>query len=179
MTAGSFYELRDNLKTEKIDIGFMSEYAARGFDFTPVIKDELVVLLPRGHRLAKKKSISIQELKKENIIITSEGLDFEIGDILEQIGVDETTAKYMFDDDIVIMKFVELGFGICILPRLFLDVVGKEFDVEIKSFCQKRYRILGITYPNKEHMPLISTKFAGKSVTKTTIIFWDFVLSVF
>ncbi|MCB6415051.1 LysR family transcriptional regulator [Faecalimonas umbilicata] len=159
MMAGSFYDLRKNLKDETIDFAMVSECAAKGFAFTPIIKDEMVVLLPKGHTLAEKETINIQDLKEENIIITSEGLDFEIGAILREIGVRESHTRYRFNDDIVIMKFVELGFGVCVLPRLFLDITGKQFDIEIRSFSKKKYRTLGVAYPNKEYVNPAAAKF--------------------
>lgn len=159
MIAGSFYDLQNALKNKTIDFAFISSMAARDFVFTPIIKDEMVVLLPKGHPLAMQKSIDIQDLKEENIIITSEGLDFEIGDILKALKIRKNDARYVFNDDIVIMKYVELGFGVCILPRLFLDIIGANFQFEIRPFHKKYYRILGIAYPNKEHMTLVSAKF--------------------
>lgn len=159
MTAGSFYDLQKDLKNETVDFAFISSMAARGFSFTPVLKDEMVVLLPEGHRLAKQEIVDIQDLCSENIIITSEGLDFEIGAILKALKTQKNDARYVFNDDIVIMKFVEQGFGVCILPRLFLDIMGSSFDIEVRSFHKKYYRILGIAYPNKEYMTPVSTKF--------------------
>lgn len=159
MTAGSFYDLRKNLQEETIDFAMVSECAAKGFAFTPIIRDEMVVLLPKGHPLADNETINLQDLKEENIIITSEGLDFEIGSILKEIGVRENHTRYRFNDDIVIMKFVELGFGVCVLPRLFLDVIGTQFNLEIRSFSKKKYRTLGVAYPNKECMNPAAAKF--------------------
>lgn len=159
MTAGSFYDLRKDLQEETIDFALISEYASKGFAFTPLMEDEMVVLLPKGHPLARKDTIHIQELKEENIIITSEGFEFEIGAILREIGVRENHTRYKFKDDIVIMKFVELGFGVCILPRLFLDVTGKQFDLEIRSLYPKKNRILGIAYPNREYVNPAAAKF--------------------
>ena len=159
MTAGSFYDLRRNLNDETIDFAMVSECAAKGFAFTPIIKDEMVVLLPKGHILAEEETINIQDLREENIIITSEGLDFEIGAILKEIGVRESHTRYRFNDDIVIMKFVELGFGVCVLLRLFLDITGKQFDLEIRSFSKKKYRTLGVAYPNKEYVNPAAAKF--------------------
>lgn len=156
---GSLQELRQRLEKEEIDFAFMSSMGARGYAFTPLIKDELVVLFPRKHRLSAQKSVSIQELKKENIMLPSESLDFEIGEALKGIDLHKGEAKFYFEDDIVIMKFVEKGFGVCVLPRLFVDIIGKEFDLEIKSFDKKAYRILGIAYPNKKYMTPASTKF--------------------
>lgn len=161
MTAGSFYDLRNNLKQESVDFAFVSGFAAKGFGFTPIVKDELVVLLPKGHPLAEKDAVDVEALNYENIIITSEGFDFEIGDALKSIREIEKKAKYRFNDDIVCIKFVELGFGVCVLPRLFLDVVGTKFDVEIRSFQKKYYRTLGIAYPNREYMSPVATKFVS------------------
>lgn len=159
MTAGSFYDLHRNLKNEMVDFAFVSKFAAKGFGFTPIVKDELLVLLPCDHPLTQKEAVDIEDLKEENIIITSERLDFEIGDALKGIPGLEKNAKYKFNDDIVCMKYVELGFGICVLPKLFLDVVGTKFQIETRPFKKRYYRILGIAYPNKEYMAPVATKF--------------------
>lgn len=159
LETGSLYELQDYLENDKVDFALTSSLAAKNYAFTPIVKDEMMVLLPKGHPLAEKESVNIQDLKKENFMITSEGLDFEIGDILKTIGINESNAKYKFNDDIIIMKFVELGLGVSILPKLFLDIIGEGFDMEIRPLSKRYYRILGIAYPNKTHMPPVANKF--------------------
>lgn len=156
---GTLYELQTNMEEEAVDFGFMSAFAAKGFEFTPLIKDEMKLVLPKGHRLAEFDMVNKQELTKENIILTTEGMDFEIGDILKSVGIREGSVKYKLNDDMVAMKLAELGYGICILPKSWLDISGGIFDVEIRSFSPKCYRTLGVAYPNKEYMTPATTKF--------------------
>lgn len=159
LTSGSVRDLQRNLRHETIDFAFVPKKAAQDFAFIPLMKDEMVVLLPKGHWLAKKETIDIQDLKDENILLPSENLDLEVSDIIDVLEIQKSDTRYSFSDDIVVMKFVELGFGVCVLPRSFMDLIGAGFDIEIRSFNKKHYQILGIVYPDNGYMTPIATKF--------------------
>ena len=64
---------REDLRKGRIDVGFF--YAEDGdeaaFDWTPIMTDDFLLALPRGHRLADKGRIALDELKDEPLIFPS------------------------------------------------------------------------------------------------------------
>lgn len=154
---GTFYDLKDMLQNEKIDFAFTSRMGAGDFEFTPLLQDELMVLLPLRHPLAKNITISIEELKDQTIIISSEGLDHEIGEIIKSNQVDQEEYKYIINEDFATMKLVESGFGVSILPKLFLD--ANHADICIRPLKERYYRSLGIACFKRENISSIAGKF--------------------
>lgn len=157
--SGPVCDLQRDLRHKTIDFAFVPKKAAQDFAFIPLMKDEMVVLMPKGHWLAKKETVDIQDLKDENIIMPSENRNLEASDILKVLKAKKNDTRYSFSDDIVVMKFVELGFGVCVLPRAFMDMIGAGFDIEVRLFNKNYYEIFGIAYPNNECMTPIATKF--------------------
>lgn len=74
ITRYSFWELRENLLTNKIDIAFTTSYEATsflnsGFECAKLSETALVACINRRNPLASRTSISISDLKKENILM--------------------------------------------------------------------------------------------------------------
>jgi DNA-binding transcriptional LysR family regulator len=61
---------KDAIQDTSIDVGFMiGTYHAANIETIPFAMEKLVVLLPTGHRLAKRKTIRVQELAKERFVL--------------------------------------------------------------------------------------------------------------
>ena len=82
---GSTNELIFNLRQGIDEFAVTSEFKGNGFEFTPLFKQRLVVIVHKGHPLASHKSVSIHELKdallytyREGIIVGSEVNSFLI-----------------------------------------------------------------------------------------------------
>ena len=61
---------KDAIQDTSIDVGFMiGPYHAANIETIPFAMEKLVVLLPTGHRLAKRKTIRVQELAKERFVL--------------------------------------------------------------------------------------------------------------
>lgn len=68
----------------QIDCGFLTAPVREELAFTPIYKDPMNVLLPQGHPLAAKKSISLDEVKREPLIMQMKGSDNDMQNILIQ-----------------------------------------------------------------------------------------------
>jgi DNA-binding transcriptional LysR family regulator len=64
---------REDLRKGRIDVGFF--YAEAGdeelFDWTPIMTDDFLLALPRGHRLAGKRRVTLDDLKDQPLIFPS------------------------------------------------------------------------------------------------------------
>ncbi len=141
LTVAGFDELLYKIKNNKLDCIFISEYVAANLNFTAVGKDELVLVTPLNHQLCNKISISIEDIHEKNFILSADGLNYETGAIFRQHNI-KPKIKYKIDEDFTVLKMVEKGFGITILPKLLMK--NLPFNVCIRQFNEHYSRILGI-----------------------------------
>ena len=71
ITSLSSEEIFDHLRTGNADVGFVSVNSSAPVDFYPLFKDEVLLLLPREHRLASFDTIPVEALVDERFIIPS------------------------------------------------------------------------------------------------------------
>ncbi|WP_425358105.1 LysR substrate-binding domain-containing protein [Eremococcus coleocola] len=83
MFPGNQGEIHQRLENGKSDIAFTSKYGSDDFEYNPILKDELVAVLPLDHPLAKDISVPIAKIQDYTYICSGEKIDFEIGDILK------------------------------------------------------------------------------------------------
>lgn len=151
-----FHELNALTENGKLDLCFTSEYAAPHLEFSPLGSDELLLVTPRGHHLSDKLSIPFSNIADSNYISTADKLDFEVGQLFKFYNI-RPNIKYELNDDFAVLKMVEAGFGITILPKLLLT--GAPFDVCIRPFTEHFTRTLGVGCPKTENLSPAATVF--------------------
>ncbi len=133
---------------EKLDCIFVSRYSVPDYSFIPLGDDELMLVVPKGDPLEEKETVSLSDVDKRDYILTSDRLDYETGKIFELNGI-HPQIRYQVMEDYAVLKMVEKGFGITILPKLLLQ--NAPFDVCVRSFNEHFSRELGVAYlPGKQ-----------------------------
>lgn len=147
-----FSALNQKLKENKVDCIFTSKYSAPSLPFIPLGIDELVLVTPRNHPLSEAVVVSISDVNGQNFILSSDGLDYEIGNIFELNGI-KPHILFSLNDDYAALKMIESGFGISILSKL---LCGQALhNVCIRPFSEHYTRTLGIAY-SKDHVPSLA-----------------------
>ena len=108
-----------------LDIGFIrtpeSELDA-GVELTTLRHDPLVVVLPTTHRLAKRKTVKIEDLRDEAFVMYSRdvgtGLHAQVVKLCRQAGFELTIAQEAREASTII-GLVAAGCGISVLPESF------------------------------------------------------------
>ena len=102
----------------EVDLGFCSKRPAFAFDFIHLIHDPMIAVLPPAYEVpADMKSFPISEFNGKPFILSEEGIDYDINNILEKTKTHPDiilSAK----DDATIISMVEHGVGLAILPEL-------------------------------------------------------------
>lgn len=147
---GDYDEIADMILRGQIDCGFLTAPVREGLAFTPIYKDPMNVLLPQGHPLAARKSISLDEVKREPLIMQMKGSDNDMQNILQQ-NKKKYTVKYVVNDDFAVMAMVKSGFGITVLPEMVWSNYKACDTLEIRKMEPEEYRNIGIaTLPAEE-----------------------------
>lgn len=145
------HEIEKDLENGLLDFAFSFSTDVKGYEFFPYGEDELLVFFPKGHRLSEREAVSVEDLEKENILLTSEYTSIEIEKM--------KSSQFYFSEDSMTLKFVEQGRGICILPQSIANIAESGLDVEVKSFEKKCVQTWGLIYPEQSKLTRATQKF--------------------
>ena len=163
-----------------VDLGIVTlPQNADNMEVIPVFRDEVQAVVPKDHPLAKKRSITLEELAHCPLILPKTGhtrvmLDRLLRDYRNQIQISMELASVE-----TIKKFVGAGLGISVISRTYAQAeVAAGLLKLIPIEGQKLYRELGLIYrrdryhslPAKVFIEVVreSTKAASAASPSTT-----------
>ena len=147
-------DILDALSTGEADFAFCSppliDDPFKGLKTDLVICERCSILLPPGHPLLGRKTVSIDDIKNEQLITTSKGTAL-------RINIEQSFKKYDIMPQIVcesndmnlIIRSVRDGMGYAIIPRwqLYSNPELKQFCVDVD--VPETYAYIGVTYSTK------------------------------
>ena len=120
---GNYDEIRDWIVHGQVDCGFLSSIVADDLKFYPLWDDPLCAVLPEGHPLAERQSVTLPQLLQYPLIIETPGCDNDIQHLMRKCSAKPNIA-YSFRDDTLIMAFVRSGLGVTVSQELVLRAFG-------------------------------------------------------
>lgn len=117
--------IADLLLNHRIDIGILERQDLfANLHIEPVMKDELVVILPANHRFANQESIDLKELAQERWLLREPGSGTRemTNFMFSKVGI-EPENYLEFGSSQIIKEAVQRGLGISIMSRL--SIVNK------------------------------------------------------
>lgn len=139
------------IKNGTVDFGFLTADLAENMKHIHIFDDEMVMIMPKGHHCAKKKTLSMEDFAGDPFIFLDQGKKSEPLEYFKKAGV-EPNLQYRVYDDYTIMNMVEQGLGISILPKLVL--LRHHQDIVVRSLTPTIYRDVCIAYKNDESISL-------------------------
>jgi len=137
---GDYTEIEEWIRTGRVDCGFLRLPAADGLETMFLEDDELMAVIPKGHRLAECESFPVAELCTEPFMLLEKGAKAEISEIFERHGL-TPDVHFTTWDDYAVMSMVESGLGISILPELILRRIS--YNIVAKPLNPPAYRRIG------------------------------------
>jgi LysR family hydrogen peroxide-inducible transcriptional activator len=119
-------KLLDLLRTGDLDCAIMAEpFPDTGLAIAPLYDEPFIVALPKTHRLAKRKSISAEELKEEKMLLLGTGHCFrdhvlEVCPEYARFSSDAEGIRKTFEGSSLetIKYMVASGMGLTVVPQL-------------------------------------------------------------
>ncbi|MBQ0929087.1 LysR family transcriptional regulator [Ideonella sp. 4Y16] len=119
-------KLLDMLRTGELDCAIMAEpFPDAGLAVAPLYDEPFMVAVPKTHALAKRKSISSQELKQETMLLLGTGHCFrdqvlEVCPEFARFSSDAEGIRKSFEGSSLetIKHMVASGMGVTVVPRL-------------------------------------------------------------
>jgi LysR family hydrogen peroxide-inducible transcriptional activator len=126
--------LLENLVCGNLDV-VISSYSGgvSQVDAEPIIQEKLNLVVPRGHVLAKREDISIEDFKDEPLIVLGESaaLGAKVMEFFERNDFEPKTAAYCSQVSTAV-ALVNSGLGLAILPEMARESI-LPCDVVFKS----------------------------------------------
>jgi DNA-binding transcriptional LysR family regulator len=112
-------EIISQLENQTIDICISTfPIVHPNIEWLPLMDDEIMLSVPKGHRLANRKSIHLSEVAYERFISLSlEDYVWQLTDLLCKIAGFEPNIVYQIAEAGVVQSLVELNLGVTLTPR--------------------------------------------------------------
>lgn len=158
---GSTTKILAGLKDEKYDIAFCSRKEKEpGIQFSPIGREDLVVVVPKDHELAKNDSIALEQTLSYPQVYFSKtsGLRPTIDALFEKIHGKPQIA-YEVEEDSFMAGLVAEGFGIAVMPKLaILDTMDlKVLPIDSPVYERKIY----MAYMKDKYLAPVTSKFVN------------------
>ncbi|MCR4748438.1 MAG: LysR family transcriptional regulator [Lachnospiraceae bacterium] len=153
---GSYDEVAFWIKNGVVDLGFLSVSSAGDIPIEPLCKDPLLCILPKDMH-PKGEYIEIEEMRNHQFVTQRECTDADIQNFLKENKL-TVQSNYHVVDDLSTVKLVEMGFGICLMPKLCMNDI--HYDVNIYPLRGNPCRIIGLAVLNPDYMaPAVRTMY--------------------
>jgi len=161
---GTYNSLIRDVSKGEIDLAFISPLPEVNEHVVGelLMTEELYAILPPGHKLAKLKSIRLEQLKGEPFVMFSETYSLRaiVMDACLKCGF-TPHIEFEAEETDAIRGLVAAGMGVSLLPELALsEPRGTLQPVKVKLMDPKVTRTVGLIRRRDERLPLVAEMFA-------------------
>lgn len=151
--------LQEKLTSGELDLCLLASFPIESpVKWTALWDEELFLFVPKGHRLATRKHVTLEEIAEEDFILMREGyaLRVTIDEIFEQANI-APTIVFEGEEAATIAGFVAAGLGVSILPEL------KGFDqtnlAKIRICLSSFQRTVGVSWIEGKYLSPVVENF--------------------
>lgn len=107
------------VENSRADFGLLSKWNVDSLEWIRLYEDPLMAILPKDMDMNGKKSFPIKAMADKPFVISAEGVDYDIHQVLKETGI-EPDIRFSSMDDHVVISMVANNLGISILPNLVI-----------------------------------------------------------
>lgn len=138
---GDYHDVDRWLADGSVDLAFVALPAEADSRCVPLYRDELVAVLPRGHRLCALPVCPAAEIAREPIISLLETSNHDVRRALDTVDA-KPDIRFRTKDDYAVIAMVRQGLGVSIMPSLLLR--GNNEGVELRPLDPPAYRTIAL-----------------------------------
>lgn len=154
---GEYTSIPQWIRQGEIDFGFVNQDAVEGMETRLLYEDHMLAVLPQGHRLEGKSSLTLQDISTEPLILLDEGEHSVLLDAFHSAGLTPNLAYEVYDD-YSILSMVRQGLGISVLYEKV--VAGFEQGLSLRPIQESPRRRVALSWVSWDTMPYASRRFA-------------------
>ena len=144
------------LNSGDVDLGFMSEAKIRGFEFHPLFRDPLCLIMHRDHPFTQYERIPVQILNGCNFIMPVPGWDDTVKMVLTKNPI-TANIRYEVSSDTAAIALTAQNQGVYILSNLQTSLLPK--DVVYRPFEEDYCRTMGYMVKSAKNATPALTEF--------------------
>ena len=150
------HKILQKVQEGAVDLGIITlPLAAHNMEVIPVFRDEVQVVVPKNHPLARNKSVTVEEFAHHPLILPKTGHTRVLIDRLLRIHRHNVQISMELASVETIKKFVGAGLGISLVSRTYVQPeVAAGLLKLIPLEGQKIYRELGLVYRRDRYLSL-------------------------
>ena len=150
------HKIMQKVQEGVVDLGIVTlPQPSNNMEVIPVFRDEVQVVMPKNHPLAKNRSVSVEELAHFPIILPKTGHTRVVIDRLLRSHRDRLQISMELASVETQKKFVGAGLGISLLSRSYAQAeVAAGLLKLIPLAGEKIYRELGLIYRRDRYLSL-------------------------
>ena len=154
---GEYTSIPQWIRQGEIDFGFVNQDAVEGMETRLLYEDHMLAVLPQGHRLEKKSSLTLQDISTEPLILLDEGEHSVLLDAFHSAGLTPNLAYEVYDD-YSILSMVRQDLGISVLYEKV--VAGFEQGLSLRPIQESPRRRVALSWLSWDTMPYAARRFA-------------------
>jgi len=137
---GSYAEIQAWITQGAIDAAFLP-YPTEGLEMIPLLKDELVAVLPLDHPLGQYSNLTMEQIAPEPFIMPMAGCELLVS---ESFKASDTKPNTQFEvaDTTTILSMVTEGLGLTMVPKMTLPASLP--NLTIRSLTPQLFRHIGL-----------------------------------
>ena len=156
------HKILQKMAENQVDLGIVTlPVTQNNLKVIPFFEDDLWVVLPPTHRLAKRSSLSVEDLVKEPLIFPKGGHTRELLERMFRKYKDQMQISMELASVETIKKFVGAGLGLSLISRSYAEIDVKSGFLKLVPLqgVDMRRR-LGLVYRTDRHLSLAAQSFA-------------------
>ena len=154
---GEYTSIPQWIRQGEIDFGFVNQDAVEGMETRLLYEDHMLAVLPQGHRLEEKSSLTLRDISTEPLILLDEGEHSVLLDAFHSAGLTPNLAYEVYDD-YSILSMVHQGLGISVLYEKV--VAGFEQGLSLRPIQESPRRRVALSWLSWDTMPYAARRFA-------------------
>jgi DNA-binding transcriptional LysR family regulator len=156
------HKILQKMAENQVDLGIVTlPVTQNNLKVIPFFEDDLCVVLPPSHRLAKRSSLSVEDLVKEPLIFPKGGHTRELLEKTFRKYKDEIQISMELASVETIKKFVGAGLGLSLISRSYAEIdVKSGFLKLVPLHGVDLRRRLGLVYRTDRHLSCAAQSFS-------------------
>lgn len=153
---GDYSSIPEWVRTGAVDFGFVNPRAVKGLETMAVKSGAFRAVVPAGHPLAARKSVTLEDLAREPFLLLEGGVYSEPEEAFAAAGL-APNVRLRVHDDYYILSMIEQGMGVSILAELVLHKTN--YRVAALPLSPPVTRTIGVVMKDRRTLPLAARVF--------------------
>lgn len=138
---GTYDDVLEWVKLQMVELAFVSESFIGNLEMTPLHRDPLLCVTPKGAFPDHKQFLTIDEIRGHSFIMQRDGYSLDIAAFLKDNDI-VVAHNFRLVDDGSLAAMVASGFGFCLMPELAFATTSS--DVTAYPLQPEHYRTIGL-----------------------------------